>query len=205
MPGVRQGFNWLTINKAMKKLFCILLLTCLPLSAGAREVSGITVPELAHVGKTTLILNGAGVRIKAFFFHVYVGALYLDKKMPDTAAILADKGAKRIELHVVRHISADTFMEAFEDGFNANNNAQQSAALSARLARFSKAMRGIGAVNDGTVVRLDYLPADKETLLTVDGKKIVHIEGVDFYAALLRIWLGPNAVQASLKKELLGG
>lgn len=189
----------------MKKLLVVLLLVYLPLQAAAREVNGVTVPEQAHVGKAALVLNGAGLRIKAYFVNVYVGALYLGKKMPDAAAILADTGAKRVELHILRHISADTFMEAFREGFDANNSAQDSATLSARLDLFGKAVRSIGEVNEGMVVNLDFLPDKQMTVLTVDGKEAVRIPGADFYAALLRIWLGPRPVQASLKKALLGG
>ena len=47
---------------------------------------------------------------------------------------------------------------------------------------------------------------DTGTRITVNGQpKGASIPGEDFYAAVLRIWLGDKPVDADLKKGLLGG
>jgi hypothetical protein len=43
-----------------------------------REVSGISMPELASVGGKALRLSGVGL-VKKIFFKVYVVGLYLEK------------------------------------------------------------------------------------------------------------------------------
>jgi hypothetical protein len=55
------------------------------------------------------------------------------------------------------------------------------------------------------VITLDYIP-ESGTRVTLNGEpKGEAIAGDDFYRALLRIWLGENPVDSSLKKALLGG
>ena len=61
----------------------------------------------AQVGAAALQLNGAGLRTRAFF-KVYVAALYVPQKSADAAALLAQKGPRRITLTMLRNIDADS-------------------------------------------------------------------------------------------------
>jgi hypothetical protein len=55
----------------------------------------------------------------------------------------------------------------------------------------------------GMSIALDWTGTATEVL--IDGKPAgAAIEGDDFYAALLRIWLGDKPVQDDLKRSLLG-
>ena len=60
----------------------------------AAEVAGVKVDERIRLGSSELVLNGAGLRTKAFF-KVYVAGLYLAEKRTSTADVLALPGAKR--------------------------------------------------------------------------------------------------------------
>jgi hypothetical protein len=65
-------------------------------------------------------------------------------------------------------------------------------------------MDGIGIARHGNVITLNYIPGTG-TQLGLDGQsKGTPIPGEDFYRALLRIWLGEDPVDQSLKKALLG-
>jgi hypothetical protein len=68
-------------------LLTVALATALCCGAGATTVDGILVANTAEVGGTQLVLNGAGLRTK-FFFHVYVGALYLRARTTDRVRAL---------------------------------------------------------------------------------------------------------------------
>ena len=60
------------------------------------------------------------------------------------------------------------------------------------------------AVKEKMAITLDFLPRSG-TQISVDGaERGKPIPGEDFYAALLRIWLGDKPVDASLKKAMLG-
>ncbi len=187
----------------MKRLIGILLL-CLSAQTMAATVGGVILEEQIHVGNHNLVLNGAGIRTKVFF-KIYVGALYLPQKTATPEGVFSTTGAKRVELHVLRHLTASDFMEAFNKAVNANNTPEEYAPIAARLVQFGRAFREVGEVDKGSVIILDFVPESNLTLLTVNGKEIKRIPGADFYAALLRIWLGKNPVQDSLKKEMLGG
>jgi hypothetical protein len=57
-------------------------------------------------------------------------------------------------------------------------------------------------VKEGDVILLDYIP--NSTQVSLNGKVLGKIEGEVFNQALLRVWLGAHAVDASLKKAFLG-
>lgn len=186
----------------MRKLLGALLL-CLSVQAHAAIVSGVTLPEKIHLDKSDLVLNGAGIRTKVIF-TIYVAALYVEKKTKSADEILAADGTRRVELHVLFKLTAGEFMEAFNKAINANLTPEEYAPVAARLIHFSRAFREVGEVARGSVIVIDYLPSIG-TVLTVNGKEVERIQGADFYSALLKIWLGKNPVQDSLKRAMLGG
>ena len=55
----------------------------------------------------------------------------------------------------------------------------------------------------GTAIRLDYLPG-RGTHVRIGQRDLGVIPGERFNRALLKIWLGDNPIQLSLKKALLG-
>jgi hypothetical protein len=66
-------------------------------------------------------------------------------------------------------------------------------------------MGAIGSAKSGSVITLDYVP-DAGMQVTLNGvPKGEPIGGEDFYRGLLKIWLGDDPVDKSLKKALLGG
>jgi hypothetical protein len=186
----------------MKKLIAAVLL-CLPMQVFALSVAGVDVPEKAHVDSRDLVLNGAGIRTK-FLFKIYVGALYLEGKKTTADAVLVDSGAKRVALHIMRHLNGGDLMEAFNKAINANHTPEEYAPLAVRLIQFSRVFREVGEVKKGDVITLDYLPS-AGTVVSVNGKEHGRIEGEDFYRALLKIWMGKKPVSEDLKKGMLGG
>lgn len=183
----------------MKRLLAsMLLLWALPVSA--LEVAGVNVADKARVGADELVLNGAGIRTRVFF-KVYVGALYLAEKKSGAAEALAQKGAKRVALAMLRDLSAEQLDEAFEKGIDANNSAAEVAAMKPRIAELLALFTD---AKKGDVILLDFLP-ESGTVVNVNGQaRGKAIPGDDFYRALLRIWLGDEPVDSDLKKGMLG-
>jgi hypothetical protein len=83
-------------------------------AVSAADIGGVRVEDKASVGGQELVLNGAGVR-KKVVFHVYVASLYLPQKAADLGGVLA-KGPRRIQLDMLRTLSADALIEALDDG-----------------------------------------------------------------------------------------
>ena len=174
-----------------------------PLQAPAAEVAGVKIDDNARVADSDLALNGAGLRTR-LFFQVYAIGLYLPQKSSTPAAILAQPGPKRVAIHMLRDVGADTFTEALVDGIRANHSEAEAKALEPRIKELAALMAEIKEAKKGMAIALDWTGAG--TQLLVQGKPAGRpIAGEDFYRALLRIWLGEKPVQDDLKKALLGG
>ena len=179
----------------------LLLLMALALPVSAAEVAGVKFEDKARVAQAELALSGAGLR-KRLFFDVYAIALYVGDPKADR---VAQNGAKRVAIRMLRDVDADTFAKALVDGMRPNHDEATMAALAPRIAQLNAIMAGIKEAKKGMAIDLDWQPG-AGTQVAIDGKPAgPPIPGEDFYRALLRIWLGDKPVQDDLKKALLGG
>lgn len=172
------------------------------LPAAALEIEGIDVAETISSAdsKTTLLLNGAGLREK-FYIDVYIGALYLPAKTADALAILSDEGPASVLMHILySEISKKKLTDGWIDGLDANLSKDERQAIQPRLDAFNKLF---AAAHKGDVLSIEYSP-DRGTEVRINGEWRGAIEGNDFFRALLKIWLGPNPVSKSLKQDMLG-
>jgi hypothetical protein len=173
------------------------------MQVAALELAGVKLDDVAQVGNAALKLNGAGIRTR-LVFKVYVGALYLGERKRAAEAVLVDAGAKRVTLHMLRELSGEQLLEAFEKGMAANNTPSELAALDTHLRQLTAIFHSMKVAAKGDVILLDYLPGSG-TRISVNAAEKGVIEGAEFNRALLRIWLGDKPVDEELKKGLLGG
>ncbi len=185
----------------MRKFLLALLALCFAAPALAAEVGGVKLDDRMNVGGQELVLNGAGIRTKVVF-KVYVASLYLPAKATDLAGVLA-KGPRRIQMNLLRNLSADDLVGALVDGLNDNNPAAEMAAVKAQTDQLVSIMKAFKEVKEKDVVTLDFV--DDGTKVGLNGADKGVIKGEAFNKALVRIWLGDKPVQADLKKSLLGG
>jgi len=173
--------------------------------AVAAEVEGVKLPDTVRFseGGPELLLNGAGVRTRVFF-RVYIGALYLQQKTGSAKSAIAATGAKRIEMHILRDITADQFYSSLNDGLKANLSPAELAKIEPQLKQLEAIFQAVKATRDGDVIRLDYAPS-AGTRVTVNGESKGVVPGEEFNRSLLRVWLGSQPVDAALKKAMLGG
>jgi hypothetical protein len=187
----------------MKNLLIALVALLTFTSAHALEVAGVKFDDKVRISSSEAMVNGAGLRKKAFF-KVYALALYLPEKQGDAEGALAARGAKRVAISLLRDLSAQQFVDALHEGIEKNHSEAEMAALKDRVRQFSEAMLSIGEAKTGTSVLIDWVP-DSGTRLTVNGQaRGGDIAGDDFYKALLKIWIGSKPVQDDLKQALLG-
>ncbi len=170
-------------------------------AALAAEVGGVSLDEKATVGAAPLLLNGAGIRTR-LFFKVYVASLYLPQKASELPAVLAE-APRRIQLNMLRSLSAGQLTEALNDGLAQANTAAEMAAVKAQADQLLAIMAAFKEVKDTDVITLDFV--DGTTRVSWNGELKGTIAGAPFNAALTRIWVGDKAVQADLSKALLGG
>jgi hypothetical protein len=191
----------------VRPLAAIVMLSA-SLLAGAQaqpvEREGVKLEPMAQVGGATLQLNGVGVRTRAIF-KVYVGALYVPQKSNSPAALLAQKGPRRLALTMLRNVDADSFAGPLNDGLRNNHSEAQFASFKPQIDVLNAAIKAIDEAKKGDAVHIEYLP-DSGTRITHNGQqKGASIPGEEFYAAMLRIWLGDKPADGDLKKGLLGG
>ncbi len=189
----------------MKKILlwigCVLLF--LFTNVQAAEVAGVKLADSVHVGSRDLVLNGAGLRTK-LFFKVYVAALYLTEKQTAANAIIADGNLQRVALHMLRNLSDEQLLNSFNEAIAANHTKAEMTVLEAPLKQMTEIFHVVKEIKVGDVITLDYLPGSG-TQISVNGAAHGTIAGDIFHHALLKIWLGENPVQDSLKLKLLGG
>ncbi|MFY0476975.1 chalcone isomerase family protein [Achromobacter marplatensis] len=172
-----------------------------PAFAADMEVAGVRVPQQLSEGARALVLNGAGVRTK-FVVKVYVAALYTVAKSSDAQALIHSAEPRRIRLQLLRDVDSKSLDDALQEGLRDNTPKQELAALKEPADRLSRLMADIGTAKTGDVVDLDF--DARGVTLIANGKQRGRLDNPDFARALLRVWLGDNPAQASLKKALLG-
>jgi hypothetical protein len=185
----------------MKKLLLIFMLAVSSQSY-ALEVSGVKLEDTVKLDNHQLVLNGAGLRTK-FIARVYVVAIYLSEKTHTAEAVLADKGAKRISLHMVRDVGSKLFFDGLNASILANHSEAEMTALDPKVDRLLKFISTIPELKNGETLYLDYIPGIGTKIL-INGLEKGIIEGADFYPALLKIWIGQKPVNKALKQTLLG-
>jgi hypothetical protein len=183
-----------------RRSLVVLVALLVSLSAWGMEVAGVKVEDKIHIGDADLVLNGAGLRSK-LFFKVYVAALYAQQRSNAAETLINGAGPRRMALHMLREMSADTLFAALREGLQANVAEAEWTAMAAPLEKMAAIFRAVGTAKAGDNVVLDF-GADGVTV-GVNGETKGRIEGAAFARALLRIWLGEHPVEAGLKKALL--
>ena len=186
---------------------CMAGLAALILSAGALaatvDVGAVKLEDSAEVQGTKLQLNGAGVRTRAIF-KVYAAALYTGKKVTNAEELAAAPGPKRMSMTMMREIDADDLGKAFTKGFEENSPKAEMSKLIPGLIRMGQIFSDQKKLVQGDVILLDWVPGTG-MIVTAKGK----VQGepfkeVEFFNAMMRIWLGANPADGKLKDALLG-
>ncbi len=164
-------------------------------------MAGVRVPAQLSEGGHTLVLNGAGLRTK-FVVKVYVAALYASARTQDAAALINSNEPRRLRLQLLRDVDSKSLDAAMQEGLRDNTHKAELAALQAHTGRLSALMAEIGSAREGDVIDLDF--DARGVTVTDNGKPRGRIDDPAFARALLRVWLGDNPAQSSLKKALLG-
>lgn len=185
----------------VQKLIFLLALCIASLWASAAEVGGVKLDDKASLGGQELVLNGAGIRTK-LMFKVYVGSLYVPVKANTAAAVYA-KAPRRVQLNMLRDVTADQMNEALADGIKQSNPAADAAAVKPQADELASIMKSIGPLKEGNVLVFDFV--DDATKVTLNGAPKGSIPGEAFNKALFNAWIGDNPVQSDLKKAMLGG
>ncbi len=166
-------------------------------------VEGKAFARRVRVAGAELQLNGTGVRAVAWF-KGYAAALYLRSTGATAAQVVALPGPKRLQLVMLHKVPAEEFVKAFRKGLQRNTPEAELPRLGERMVQFEALVAAIGMVQQGDVVNLDFEPG-RGTVFSLNGTlRGEAIAGEDFYAALLRSFLGDRPYDRELRAGLLG-
>ncbi|MDM8516535.1 chalcone isomerase family protein [Desulfobacterales bacterium HSG16] len=184
----------------MKKLVLIAMaLFLLQAPALAKEIGGVKLPDTLAAGKDNLVLNGAGLRKKAFF-KVYAGGLYLKQKSSDSAKIIAADEAMAIRMHWIRDVAGKKIVKGWTEGF-ANATGKNTAPIAESIKTFNSWFEE--GVKKNGVHDIIYVPKKGLSLYT-NGQEKGTLTGLEFKKAVFGIWLGTKVSVPKLKKAMLG-
>jgi long-chain acyl-CoA synthetase len=185
----------------VRRILVAIVALMIPAAVAAVDVAGVSLPGRASVAGHDVVLNGAGLRTKVVF-KAYVGSLWLPRTARDLAGVLA-QSPRRIQMNLLRDLSAAQLVGALIDGLGDNTDAAELAAIKPQSDALVAAMKGFGDVKEGSTVTLDFV--EGATRVTLNGVERATIPGDAFNRALTRVWLGDHPAQASLKSAMLHG
>ena len=157
----------------------------------------------AQLQDTPLVLNGAGTRTRVMF-QVYDMALYLPRKASTAEAALSMPGPKRLSFVALREIPGTDLGLAFIKGLQANSSREQVQRHTPSSTRLIEIFSGKSRLLPGERFAMDYVPG-KGTQFFIQGQpQGAPVGDAEYFEMVLRIWLGPSAVEPLLRDALLG-
>jgi hypothetical protein len=174
-----------------------------PSQAQTVDLAGVKYEPTLQIGGSRLQLNGAGVRYKAVF-KVYTAGLYLSSKAATTEAVLAAPGPKRMHIVMLRDIDGNELGRLFTRGMQDNSSKEDFSKVIAGTIRMSEIFSLRKKLNAGENFSVDWVPGTG-TVVMLNGKPAGEpIKEPEFFAAMMKIWLGKSPADAQLKDALLG-
>lgn len=181
------------------------LLLALALAAGgvAAAPTSTKFDPAVEVQGTKLQLNGAGTRFRAIF-KVYDMALYTSKKVSSPADLLALPGPKRLQFTALRELPGTDLGRLFLKGMADNSSKEQVQRHTLASARLIEVFSGRSKMLPGESFAMEFAPG-KGTIFYILGKPQGDPVGdEEFFAMVLKIWVGESPADRALKDALLG-
>ncbi len=165
-----------------------------------KTVEGITFSKTKTVEGETLMLNGAGLREK-FFLDLYVAGLYLPKTTSNVAAICDGEQSYFLDIRIVSSlINGEKIADAIKEGFQKatnNNTSSIQKDINSIVSLFKE-----NSLTKGETCAFFY---SQKTGLQVYINNALQKTFTDhkFKSTFLKIWLGENPADKTLKQQLL--
>lgn len=168
------------------------------------RIAGQPFETVQRVAETELQLNGAGLRAVAWF-KAFAAGLYLASKTASADQAVSMAGPKRLQLRMLQDVPAVEFSKALHKGVLRNADAAAQSRLAERLAQFEQQIQALQQVRRGDVIDLDHEPGQGMAMRVNGTLRGAVVSGDDFFAAVLRSFIGNVPYDNKLKSGLLGG
>ena len=185
--------------KLIRGITLSLIVCILPgISANAAEIEGVIFPEKYTADELELELRGFGLLRYMVFVKAYVGGLYL----PAGTAVdqILSGVPKRLEVEYFQTFKGEAFGQATNKIIAKNVDPETLERLRPKIEYHNSLYQD---VEPGDRYSLTYIPG-RGTELALNGVPKGIVEGSEFADALFSVWFGPNPIDKSFKKQLLG-
>lgn len=156
-----------------------------------------------QVQGTTLSVNGAGTRYKAIF-KLYDVALYTPRKVKTPEELLALPGPKRLNFVALRDLPGTDLGLAFIKGLSSNTAPDLVQKHTASSTRLIEIFSGRSKLAAGDTFAMEYVPGKGTLFYIQDQPQGAPVGDAEFFAMVLKIWVGPVPADYKLKDALLG-
>lgn len=191
----------------------MLLAVCLGAALGAGVAVGsvqAATLEGQHFDDTIVLashklqLNGLGLRGVAWV-KAFVAGLYVSSPSRDAAQLLAESGPRRLRLKVMVQAPSSELSKSLLRRVRRHETPEAQEALGERLSAFTQQLDGMGQLEPGDVVDMDYVPG-KGVVLARNGNAVGKpLLGADLYRAVLQVFVGEHSIDPVMRQGLLGG
>ena len=169
----------------------------------AQAATSTKFDSTVQVQGTQLQLNGAGTRYKAIF-KVYDMGLYTQKKVSTPEELLALPGPKRLQFTALRELPGTDLGRLFIKGLSENSPKETVQKHTISTARFIDIFSGKSKLLPGETFAMEFLPGKGTQFYIVGKAQGEPVGDAEFFAMVLKIWVGNSPADSTLKDALLG-
>jgi hypothetical protein len=156
-----------------------------------------------QVENVPLVLNGSGTRFKAIF-KVYDMAMYTSRKVSTAQDAIELAGPKRLQFVALRELPSTDLGLLFIRGMKDNSSPDVVRKHTAAMSRLIEIFSARKKLLTGDTFGMEFVPG-KGTSFYIDGKvQGSPVGDAEFFAMVLKIWLGQTPADHLLKDALLG-
>jgi Chalcone isomerase-like len=173
-----------------------------PAKPGSVNIEGVIFEPDMQLGGTTIVLNGTGIRTRAFF-KVYAAALYLPAQAKTPDAIYASKGPKRLKVTMLREIESGGFGKTMSQIMSDNLPRERLGRCIPGIMKLGEVFAFKKKMGVGEWYAVDEIPG-KGTVVSINGVTVAEIAEPEFFTCLMHNYFGEKPADSSLKKGLMG-
>jgi Chalcone isomerase-like len=159
-------------------------------------------PKQIQVEGVKLNLNGLGTRYKAIF-KVYDMGLYTSTKVNNLQELVSAPGPKRLHFVALRELPGTDLGILFLRGMRENSSVELNTKYAASANRLVEIFSGKSKLLPEENFSIEYVPGKGTTFYITDKAQGAAIGDAEFFAMILRIWMGPVPADFMLKDALL--
>lgn len=185
------------LKKILTVSVALLMMTSL---ASAAKIGGVEFPDALKADSSELLLNGAGIRKKAFL-KIYVGGLYLNEKSSNADEIINADAPMAIKLEIVSGlVTQEKMINSLNEGMEKATNGNIDP-IKAEIDQFTACFSD--EIKEKDIFDMVYVPA-QGVVVSKNGTEKGVIKGLPFKKAMFGIWLCDKPADKGLKKGMLG-